>query len=84
MYIHVCVGTHACALSRIYIYILSIFQFSAQVETHFENADTDVLMHEHLTSRINLKNVYIHKCLKHSALYRSFSLSYDCSRIIVL
>jgi len=31
-----------------YIFILSIFRFSAQVETYFENADADVLMHEHL------------------------------------
>lgn len=48
VYIHVCTGTHVCALSRVYTYILSIFQFSAQVETHFENADANILMHEHL------------------------------------
>lgn len=42
-YIHACVDTHVCTriFTRIYLHLVTIFfkifQFFAQVETHFEN-----------------------------------------------
>jgi len=66
--IPICAYLHAC------IYILSLFQFFAQVDNHFEIERKSISMHEHLLISSD-GDIYIHECLKHFALCRLFSMA---------